>query len=76
MSTPAVRHLAKKEGVDINQVPGTGKSGRVTKGDLLAFIKGGHGTAQQGVAPTGGRSGYGYTGPVIAPLEGITEQDT
>ena len=76
MSTPAVRHLAKKEGVDINQVPGTGKNGRVTKTDLLAFIKGGHGTASQGVAPAaGGASGYGYTGPRIAPLEGITEQD-
>ena len=77
MSTPAVRHLAKKEGVDINQVPGTGKNGRVTKGDLLAFIKGGHGTASQGIAAPaqGSRSGYGYTGPMIAPLEGITEQD-
>jgi len=66
------------ENIDINQVPGTGRGGRVTKGDLLSFIKGGHGTSQQGVAPsgsTGGRTGYGYTGPIIAPLEGITEQD-
>jgi len=53
LSTPAVRHLAKKEGVDINKVPGTGLRGRVTKGDLLEFIKSGHGTASQAiVAPS------------------------
>jgi len=53
----------------------------VTKSDILAFIKGGHGTASQGVAPAqdtapSGRSGFGYTGPRIAPLEGVTELDT
>ena len=77
LSTPAVRHLAKKEGVDINAVPGTGKNGRVTKGDLLNFIKGGHGTASQGVAgPSSNQGGFVATGPRIAPLEGITEKDT
>lgn len=72
MSTPAVRHLAKKEGIDINSVPGTGKNGRVTKTDILSFMKSGHGTASQAVS--GG--GLVATGPRIAPLEGITEQDT
>lgn len=76
MSTPAVRHLAKKEGVDINQVHGTGKSGRVTKTDLLAFIKSGHGTASQGVGSQPQGSSVGTVGsPKIAPLYGITEQD-
>ena len=75
MSTPAVRHLAKKEGIDINTVPGTGKNGRVTKGDILSFIKSGHGTASQGVAaPAAG--GFVGMGPRIAPLTGITEKDT
>ena len=41
LSTPAVRHIAKKEGIDINTVPATGKGGRVTKGDILEFIAGG-----------------------------------
>jgi 2-oxoisovalerate dehydrogenase E2 component (dihydrolipoyl transacylase) len=45
LSTPAVRHLAKQKGVDINKVPGTGLRGRVTKGDILQFIESGHGTA-------------------------------
>ena len=75
MSTPAVRHLAKKESIDINQVPGTGKGGRVTKTDVLDFIKSGHGTASQAAsAPSGGRP-QAFTGVRIAPLTGITEQD-
>ena len=40
LSTPAVRHIAKKEGIDINKVPGTGKGGRVTKEDLINFMSG------------------------------------
>jgi 2-oxoglutarate dehydrogenase E2 component (dihydrolipoamide succinyltransferase) len=29
--------MATEQGVDLNQVPGTGKDGRVTKGDILQF---------------------------------------
>ena len=78
MSTPAVRHLAKKEGIDINTVPGTGKNGRVTKTDILSFIKSGHGTASQGVAGSGAPAAGGFVGmgPRIAPLTGITEKDS
>jgi pyruvate/2-oxoglutarate dehydrogenase complex dihydrolipoamide acyltransferase (E2) component len=35
-----VRFIAKKEGIDINKVPGTGRNGRVTKTDLLEFMAG------------------------------------
>ena len=37
-SSPLVRSIAAKEGVDIGQVEGTGAQGRVTKQDILTFI--------------------------------------
>ncbi|KAJ1692096.1 hypothetical protein LUZ63_008794 [Rhynchospora breviuscula] len=43
LSTPAVRHLAKQHNLDINQIPGTGKDGRVLKEDVLNYaINQGH----------------------------------
>jgi 2-oxoisovalerate dehydrogenase E2 component (dihydrolipoyl transacylase) len=41
LSTPAVRHFVKKNGLDINQITGTGKGGRVTKEDAILFMEGG-----------------------------------
>ena len=37
--SPAVRRLAAESGLDPEKVAGTGKSGRVTKGDMLKAIK-------------------------------------
>jgi len=36
---PAVRRISSEFDVDLTQVTGTGRDGRVTKGDVLAFIK-------------------------------------
>ena len=36
---PSVRKLAAESGVDASMVPGSGKDGRVTKGDMLAAIE-------------------------------------
>jgi len=37
-SSPLVRRIAKEHDVDIQQIQGTGISGRVTKNDILGFI--------------------------------------
>ena len=40
--SPLVKNIAKTEGItqsELDQVPGTGKDGRVTKDDLMAYLK-------------------------------------
>jgi 2-oxoisovalerate dehydrogenase E2 component (dihydrolipoyl transacylase) len=39
IATPAVRHLCKELNVDITQVPGTGKDGRVLKEDIHKYAR-------------------------------------
>jgi pyruvate dehydrogenase E2 component (dihydrolipoamide acetyltransferase) len=50
---PGVRRLARELGVDLGAVPGTGPKGRITKEDLLGFVKGPAG------APSAAPSGTG-----------------
>lgn len=33
---PAVRHMAAEQNIDVSSIPGTGRGGRVTKGDVIA----------------------------------------
>jgi pyruvate/2-oxoglutarate dehydrogenase complex dihydrolipoamide acyltransferase (E2) component len=47
-----VQRIASEHGVDLAQVPGTGRGGRVRKQDLLAFIERG-GQAEAGAAVAG-----------------------
>ena len=37
--SPVVRKLAAEHGIDPTQVPGTGRDGRVTREDMLAFVE-------------------------------------
>jgi 2-oxoglutarate dehydrogenase E2 component (dihydrolipoamide succinyltransferase) len=37
--SPVVQRIAHREGVDLAEVPGTGRGGRVRKQDVLAFVK-------------------------------------
>jgi pyruvate dehydrogenase E2 component (dihydrolipoamide acetyltransferase) len=43
---PSVRRIAAEEGLDVSNVAGTGRGGRVTKGDALAALSGGGSVAR------------------------------
>jgi 2-oxoglutarate dehydrogenase E2 component (dihydrolipoamide succinyltransferase) len=49
--SPVVARIAAEHGVDVAQVPGTGRGGRVTKKDILGFIESGT-PAEAPAAPT------------------------
>lgn len=40
LATPAVRFLAKQNNINLTDLTGTGKDGRVTKGDIIEFLEG------------------------------------
>lgn len=82
-SSPLVRRIAKEHDVDIQQIQGTGISGRVTKHDILGFIESGGSTGspqaaggQQGSAASA-QAGGAQTrtipapGPVYKPGENV-----
>jgi pyruvate dehydrogenase E2 component (dihydrolipoamide acetyltransferase) len=68
-SSPLVRRIAKEHDLDIKLIKGTGISGRVTKQDILGFIKSGApaGTA----AARTGRPGHPQPGPSYRPGENV-----
>ncbi|MFO7642210.1 MAG: 2-oxoglutarate dehydrogenase complex dihydrolipoyllysine-residue succinyltransferase, partial [Candidatus Competibacteraceae bacterium] len=37
--SPAVRRLAAEHGLDVGKIPGSGRGGRVTKADVLAYLE-------------------------------------
>jgi len=49
-SSPLVRRIARDHNVDIQQINGTGVSGRVTKNDILGFIESSASASAAGVA--------------------------
>ena len=79
-SSPLVRRIAKEHDVDIQQIQGTGISGRVTKHDILGFIESG-GAAAASASRQGGaaaaQAGGAQTrtiptpGPVYKPGENV-----
>jgi 2-oxoglutarate dehydrogenase E2 component (dihydrolipoamide succinyltransferase) len=54
--SPAARRVAEEERVDARSVAGTGRGGRVTKGDVLDFLRGGGSRQEERVKMTRLRS--------------------
>ena len=79
-SSPLVRRIAKEHDVDIQQIQGTGISGRVTKHDILGFIESERstGSPQPAAAQPGASAHSGGAqpriptpGPVYKPGENV-----
>jgi pyruvate dehydrogenase E2 component (dihydrolipoamide acetyltransferase) len=58
---PATRHLARKMGIDLHTVKGSGRGGRVTLDDLMEYVRN---------MPKGGAGGSASAAPVGAAVAG------
>jgi pyruvate dehydrogenase E2 component (dihydrolipoamide acetyltransferase) len=62
--SPVVARIASEHNVDVTQVQGTGRGGRVTKKDILAFVEGG---AQPAAPPAPAAAAEPQAPPAPAP---------
>jgi pyruvate/2-oxoglutarate dehydrogenase complex dihydrolipoamide acyltransferase (E2) component len=49
--TPVVRRMAEQHDLDLSQIEGSGRRGRVTKKDVMAFLRRGEESAEEPAAP-------------------------
>ena len=70
--SPVVARIASEHGVDVSSVPGTGRGGRVTKKDILAFVASGAQAApekEEAPAPAPTPAPQPAPAPEPAPVE-------
>lgn len=65
--SPAVLRLAQEHDIDLQQVKGTGRGGRITRKDVLAFLE------QKGAVAASDSHPHGVTQPVVSSEEGDRE---
>ncbi|MDC1513954.1 2-oxo acid dehydrogenase subunit E2 [Porticoccaceae bacterium] len=74
LTTPAVRKMAREHQLDLGNIPGTGKQGRVLKEDVLSFLAGDSAAdaPSQALTPTASRDLTAIPGVVAEDrVEGI-----
>ena len=69
LTTPAVRHIARNNNLDLTLVTPTGPNGRILKGDVLAFIENGGAAAAQ--APVAPATAGATAADRVEPIRGI-----
>ncbi|CAH0345661.1 dihydrolipoamide acetyltransferase family protein [Bacillus sp. CECT 9360] len=69
--SPAVLKISQEHGIDLIQVLGTGKEGRITRKDLLKLIDSGN-IPQAGGTSTEPARGSGPTGQQLKPAESVS----
>lgn len=67
-SSPLVRNIAREHGINLEQVPGTGIGGRVTKEDILGFIERKAAPAPAPAAPAPAPAPMPVAPPVAQPV--------
>lgn len=65
--TPLAQRMATEHGIDLDDVPGTGPGGRITKEDVEAFLAATEGAEARGPAPAGSGS-VGFISPAVGRL--------
>jgi pyruvate dehydrogenase E2 component (dihydrolipoamide acetyltransferase) len=69
IAMPSVRKYARDKGVEITQVPGSGKNGRIVKADIDAFLSGGApAAATQAAATPAPADAQAEKAPASAPI--------
>jgi len=69
IAMPSVRKYARDKGVEITQVPGSGKNGRIVKADIDAFLSGGApAAATQAAATPAPAAAQAEEAPKAAPI--------
>lgn len=70
---PSARHLSQSKGVDATGLTGTGKGGRITKGDVIAALA--NGTAMPALSTSTAAPAAAAASPAAAPTPAVSLED-